>query len=145
MALRPEQLHGSWELDAFEVELPDGQRVFPMGEGALGRLMYGADGRMSATLSRADRPALSVPRLEAYARAPDAEKAAAFDGYLAYVGRYVVEGDAVVHHVELASVPNIVGMEQRRSASARDGMLVLRYTVEGRSGTRTHTLRWRRL
>lgn len=144
MALRPEDLVGTWELVAFEVELADGRRVFPMGSDARGRLMYGADGRMSATLSAADRAPLSVPRLEAYGRAPEPEKAAAFDSFLAYVGRYTVEPGAVTHHVELASVPNIVGAQQRREATVDNDSLTLRYAVHGDRGTRHNTLRWRR-
>jgi len=144
MTLRPEDLVGSWDLEAFEVELDDGRQVFPMGADARGRLMYGPDGRMSATLSAADRAPLSVPRLEAYGRAPASEKATAFDSFLAYVGRYTVEASAVVHQVELASVPNIVGMTQRREATLEHDHLTLRYAVHGDRGTQHNTLRWRR-
>ncbi len=144
MTLRAEDLVGSWDLDVFEVELPDGRRVFPMGAEANGRLMYGADGRMSATLSAADRAPLSVPRLEAFGRAPESEKASAFDSFLSYVGRYSVEKEAVVHHVELASVPNIVGAKQRRDATLERDLLILRYAVHGSRGTRHNILRWRR-
>lgn len=145
MALHPDALVGSWALERFEVVLADGTSVFPMGDDARGRLMYGADGRMSATLSTADRPALSVPRLEAYGKAPADEKAAAFDSYMSYVGRFTVEDDAVLHHVELASVPNIVGVTQRRDASLHGDVLLLQYSVTSGRGTRTHTLQWRRL
>ncbi len=145
MALRAELLVGSWSLEAFEVELADGRRVHPMGPDALGRLIYGADGRMSATLSEAARSVLSTPRLEAYNRAPPSEKAAAFDSFLAYVGRYTVEGESVVHHVELASVPNIVGAEQRREAVLDGDTLTLRYAVTSSRGTRYNSLRWTRL
>ena len=144
MSLDPEQLVGSWDLVSFEVELPGGERVFPMGEDARGRLMYGADGRMSATLSEASRAHLSTPRLEAYAKAPAAEKVEAFDSFLAYVGRFTIDGTAVVHHVELASVPNIVGAQQRREATLDQGLLTLRYAVTSSRGTRTNTLRWTR-
>ena len=143
--LQLDALVGSWALEAFEVELADGTRRFPMGSDADGRLMYGADGRMSATLSVANRTSLTVDRLESYAKAPSGEKAAAFESYLAYVGRYTVEDAAVVHHVELASVPNIVGVDQRRDATLDGDVLVLRYAVQGKRGTRTNTLRWRRL
>lgn len=143
--MSPEDLVGSWDLEAFEVRLPGGEVLTPMGPDARGRLMYGADGRMSATLSEAERPALSVPRLEAYGKAPSAEKAAAFDAYLAYVGRYTVDGESVVHHVELASVPNIVGQAQQRHATLDGDVLTLSYAVHGSRGTRTNILRWRRL
>lgn len=143
--LQAEALHGSWGLEAFEVLLVDGTTVFPMGEDALGRLMYGVDGRMTAMLSTADRPPLSVPRLEAYGKAPVEEKVAAFDTCMTYAGRYTVEPGAVVHHVELASVPNIVGVSQRREATLDGDALVLRYAVTSSRGSRTNTLRWRRL
>ena len=143
--MTPEELIWSWELEVFEVRLPDGTCLMPMGSDARGRLIYGADGRMSATLCAADRPPLSVPRLEAYGKAPLAEKAAAFDAYLAYVGRYTVDGESVVHHVELASVPNIVGEQQRRHAVLEGDVLTLSYAVHGSRGTRSNILRWRRL
>lgn len=143
--LQAERFIGTWSLDAFEVQLADGTTVHAMGQGALGRLSYDADGRMSAMLSRADRTPLSVPRLEAYGRAPADEKVLAFDSFMAYAGRYTVEEDAVVHHVELASVPNIVGARQRREACFDGDALVLRYVVTSSRGTRTNILRWRRL
>ncbi len=143
--LHVERFIGTWSLAAFEVQLADGTTVHPMGQGALGRLSYGADGRMSAMLARADRTPLSVPRLEAYGRAPADEKVLAFDSFMAYAGRYTVEEDSVVHHVELASVPNIVGAQQRREASFDGDGLVLRYAVTSSRGTRTNILRWRRL
>lgn len=143
--LQAERFVGTWALEAFEVELPDATRVHPMGEDALGRLSYDRSGRMSAMLSRADRSPLSVPRLEAYGKAPADEKVLAFDSFMAYAGRYTLEEDAVVHHVELASVPNIVGAQQRRQASFDGETLVLRYSVTGGRGTRTNILRWRRL
>lgn len=143
--LPAERFIGTWSLDVFEVELTDGTRVYPMGQGALGRLSYDADGRMSAMLSRADRAPLSVPRLEAYGRAPADEKVSAFDSFMAYAGRYTLEQDAVVHRVELASVPNIVGARQRREACFDGDALVLRYAVNSSRGTRAHILRWQRL
>lgn len=143
--LQAERLIGTWTLEAFEVHRPGAEILHPMGADALGRLSYGADGRMTAMLSRSDRSALSVPRLEAYGRAPVEEKADAFDSFMAYAGRYSLEDGAVVHHVELASVPNIVGAHQRREANFEGETLVLRYTVTSSRGTRTNILRWRRL
>ena len=42
------------------------------------------------------------------------EKAAAADTYLTYCGRYEVQGDAVIHHIELSLFPNWVGVDQKR-------------------------------
>lgn len=142
--LQADALVGTWDLLAFTVALPNGTALHPMGEDARGRLMYGADGRMAAMLSEATRTPLSTPRLEAYGKAPDAEKVAAFDSHLSYAGRFTVEGEVVVHHVEFASVPNIVGLEQRRDALLEGDTLTLRYAVTSRRGTRHNILRWRR-
>lgn len=41
-------------------------------------------------------------------RAGTEEKAEAFDTFLAYAGRYAVNGDKVSHHVEISSIQNYV-------------------------------------
>ena len=66
---------------------PDGSITEPLGPGAQGLLLYAADGWMSACIMSADRPALSRanPR-----NAPAGERAAAFDGYFSYAGRWSV-------------------------------------------------------
>jgi len=148
--IRPEQLHGSWLLERFVIRFADGRPpVQPFGERARGLLMYTPDGRMSAILSRADRPPLAASRLETSAKAPAEEKAGAFDSYLSYGGRWTIEGDEVVHAVEYALTPNLVGRDNRRRADFRpapDGdRVVLSYDVPARSGvTRHYSLTWRR-
>jgi hypothetical protein len=70
-------------------------------------------------------------------------KAAAFDGYMSYAGRWYVEGDEVVHTVELALTPDAVGRAQRRTARLEAGGLCLTYDVTGRSGVvRNYRLDW---
>lgn len=144
MTLRREDLAGTWMLERFTVRFEDGREVFPMGSDARGMLIYGADGTMSATLSRANREPLPTSTLEAYTRAPIGDKATAFDGYLGYVGRFRVDGDDVIHEVEMASVPNIVGASQRRRITLNGTMLMLDYTVESSRGPRRNVLQWRR-
>lgn len=144
MPLRLEDLVGTWQLEAFAVCFEDGRQVFPMGSDARGLLIYAADGSMSATLSRADRAPLPTQSLESFTRAPLEAKATAFDGYLSYAGHLVVEDDAVVHEVEFASVPNIVGARQRRHAQIQGDSLTLSYEVIGARTARRNVLRWRR-
>lgn len=71
-------------------------------------------------------------------------KAAAYDSYLSYAGRWRVDGDEVVHDVELALVPEVVGQEQRRRARMEGEELVLTYGVPARHGVARFELRWRR-
>lgn len=144
--IRPEQLHGSWLLEDFIIRYADGRPPsHPFGADARGLLMYTPDGRMSAILAREGRPHLDASRLETSAKAPAEEKAAAFDSYLSYGGRWFTEGEEVVHSVEYALTPNLVGRENRRRASLDGDRIVLSYDVPARSGvTRHYSLTWRR-
>ncbi|MBV8097902.1 MAG: lipocalin-like domain-containing protein [Verrucomicrobia bacterium] len=46
------RLLGAWSLVAwFEVK-PNGERVYPLGEDAIGQIMYSADGHIAAQLMR---------------------------------------------------------------------------------------------
>lgn len=104
---------GTWSLQSFHATTPDGSVVYPFGEAAVGRITYDPFGRMSVQLMEGERPALSVadPR-----GAPDHEVVSAFGSYIGYLGRYIVDEKAgeIVHHLEVASIPNWVGSDQLR-------------------------------
>lgn len=146
MTVTAEALVGAWELVDFSVTFDDGREpVAPFGDDAGGQLIYSASGRMSAVLCAGQRPALSVDALERAAKAPLQEKGAAFDSYLSYAGTYAVRDGSVVHTVELALVPNIVGREQVRQIRLEDDDLWLSYDRESKRGPQHYTLRWRRI
>ena len=46
---------------------------------------------------------------------PLAPWAAAFSSHVAYAGRWEVRDDTMIHRLEIASVPNWTGGEQRRT------------------------------
>lgn len=142
-------LVGPWHLERFVIRFADGRApLFPFGDDARGQLLYTADGHMSATLCRADRAPLAAGLEASYAAAP-AAKAAAFEGYLAYAGRWRLEagpdGPIVIHRVDFALTPDLVGRENRRHARLTDGRLHLTYTLAAKSGVdRRYTLTWSR-
>ena len=74
---------------------------------SVGQISYDAAGRMSAQLVRDGRARLSAPQ------ASEAERAAAYSGYISYFGSYTVDADkgAVTHHVEGGMSPNMIGAE----------------------------------
>lgn len=143
----PEDLVGAYTLDEFVITyLDERPPTYPFGRDPRGQIMYSAGGKMSATLSQADREPHAVARLESYASASDASKVAAFDSYLSYCGSWTLQGDTVTHHVELAMVPDIVGVSQKRHVAIDGDILTLSYEVEARSGvTRFYTLTWTRV
>ncbi len=148
-ALSKADLLGTWELESFEVRAGDGRPPrHPFGLQARGRIVYAEDGHMMAVLSG---PLDAVPQaatLETSHRASDAEKAAAFDRYLSYSGRWRLDGDQIHHDVDLALVPGLAGQTQTRTVAFLAGpphRLTLSYVHHSRRGTaHRFVLSWRR-
>ena len=71
-------LAGTWELERWELVYEDGRPPeCPLGEDAVGYLMYTADGHVSASLARAERAPMD---------GSEPGKARAFDAYFGYAG-----------------------------------------------------------
>ncbi len=107
------KLVGSWKLISFHSQDSSGQKAYPFGKDAQGRLIYEPDGRMAVQLMNPNRPkfASDDPLVTS-----EAEVRAAFGGYTAYYGTYSVnpEEQTIVHHIEVALLPNWVGTDQQR-------------------------------
>jgi hypothetical protein len=58
-----------------------------------------------------DRPEMPTRTLSA---APPTLRAAAASGFVTYAGSYTVDGEDVIHHVEVSLLPNYVGNDERR-------------------------------
>jgi Lipocalin-like domain len=134
---------GAWKLISFERRTAAGEVTYPMGENPVGRLTYDAVGRMSAQIMRPDRPKFQAVDP---AKWTAEEKAAAFDGYIAYYGTFSVSDTerAVIHHVEASLYPHWVGSDQRRLYEFSGNQLILR-AVNGSGGPGTESrLVWER-
>ena len=146
--IHPEQLIGAWQLESFTISFSDDRpQQYPFGEKATGMICYTADGSLSAILSGEQRPSMSSQGMEKAQFSTEAEKAAAFDSYLSYAGRYRLEEDEVIHSIELAMNPAIVGTEQRRTVHYNNntGLLTLSYNITAASGViRHYQLCWTR-
>ena len=116
------QLHplvGTWRLESFELQAPDGQLSHPYGEHVHGYLVYSPEGVMSAAFSRADRANGGNPDLSV------AETAPAWNTFMAYSGPYRIEGDRILHDVEVSSLSVWVGTVQERWFKLDGDRLVL--------------------
>jgi hypothetical protein len=139
----PQDLVGAWSLVSFVVHREGRPDRHPFGPDARGLIVYEPSGWMSAVLSAADRSS-GATRLEDAHRSGADAKAQAYDSYLSYAGRWRMEGEVVVHEVQLALVPEVVGQAQRRRVALEGDELVLSYELEGHRGTARFLLRWRR-
>lgn len=118
-----EKLVGTWKLvSASTVDTSGEQDSSPYGLNPVGFLTYTEDGRVTALISYGGRKPLSVgakppARLE--------EQAEAFKTFLAYGGRYRLNGDNVIHSVEISSIQNYVNKELIRSIKFQGEQIVL--------------------
>ncbi len=124
--LRPDVLHGVWELtDWYRVEA-DGSRSHPFTEHAAGRLFYEPSGRVAVYLMHPDWPAGKAER-----------------GFHAYSGHFTVEGDEIHHHVDLGTPRELVGTTLVRPATLEAGVLRLAAPAND-DPTARHVLEWQR-
>src|SRR5713101_170442 len=140
-----QRLIGVWGLEAIRDRLSDGRVVDhpDFGSGPVGRLVYTESGHVSVNFMRAGRPAW-----EAEDAPTDLERARSAAGYGAYAGRYTVheEEGFVLHHVEVALIPNRVGRDLKRFFSFSGELLMLRPPLVHRNGFAIErTLVWRRV
>ena len=131
---------GAWALVSYELRRPSGTIERPFGEHPLGRIIYLANGQMSAQVM--------TPGIDALANAdPDlaepTEAARIWRSYVGYWGTFSVDAGAgvVTHTVEGAWFPNWVGQKQVRRYTFSGDTLKL----EADSPNWHATLLWRRI
>lgn len=120
-----ERLIGIWELVSIRETLPDGtERDRPdFGPAPAGFLVYTRTGHVSVHFMRRGRS----PWREEEAPSAD-ERASALAGYGGYAGTFTVreEEGCVLHHVEVAAIPNRVGRDLKRLYAFEGDRLILR-------------------
>jgi len=137
--ITPNQLLGTWKLLTAVSTTASGERnENPYRENPSGLLTYSPTGRVIALISFGGRKPLSI-------RAATEEKAEAFDTFLAYAGRYSVNGNKVVHHVEISSIQNYVNRDLIRTVSFDGDSMTLTTPPTSVSGKgQTLSLTWQR-
>ena len=123
--MNKEKLIGTWKLVSANYRRPNGETIDYLGASPRGTVMYDVNGNMSIHLMRLERPRFAND--DRMSGTP-AEAKAALDGYLGYFGTYSVneEKQTVTHHIEGATFPNWVGVDQTRSFEIVGDRLTLR-------------------
>ncbi|KAH8423167.1 uncharacterized protein LDX57_000922 [Aspergillus melleus] len=145
-----DQLLGSWDLMELTAIDPNGHQQHPFGHSIQGRLIYSADGYVSATLQVPGQTPFGGRNPRA---GSESELAEASRRYMGYNGTYSTEENTstpvVIHRVQYCNLPNLRGQTVRRFIDLKtvgcDRLLAL--TCEEASadleGGR-ETLRWRK-
>ena len=100
---------GAWRLLSVETRKEDGS-LYRSGK-RTGYLVYSADGYMSVAFMKDGRSNFASGDKSG---GTVEEKIEAFDGYVSYSGRFEVEGDSVIHDIEVSLFPNWIGERQER-------------------------------
>jgi len=126
-------LLGTWKLRSYFQVLETGERYNMYGEHPDGYISYAADGRMSVI-------AISESRTKPHNEKPaDEDQIKLYQTMFAYAGTYTVEGDKLVHSVDISWNQSFTGTEQVRFYTLVGNTLTIttapaRFTIEGRDG-----------
>jgi hypothetical protein len=127
-------LIGTWKLKSVVREdAGTGERSDQLGADPDGYLSYLSDGRMYTIL-------VAGERIKPDAAAPsDAERAALHKSMIAYAGTYTVEGNKVVHHVDISWNGMWTGTDQVRFFKLEGDTLTIKMApnknpIDGREG-----------
>lgn len=140
-----ETLLGTWKLVSCVGHWADGRVTYPYGENPEGMLIYDAEGHFSGQIQGQGRPLFESGNL--LKGAPEEIKAA-FEGYVAYYGTYLVDEhtSSVTHQVQGSLFPNWVGTTQTRLYEFKGGRLSLTPPpFVGKRNQLSITLLWERI
>ena len=139
-----DRLVGTWKLISASSSTASGERNdTPFGPSPAGFLTYTQDGRVTAMISYGGRKRLSSSDSLS---APADEQAEAFRTFIAYAGRYALDGDRVIHHVEISSIQDWVDTDLIRSIKFEGERIVLATPPSLDGGKiQTFELIWQRL
>jgi Lipocalin-like domain len=112
-------LLGTWRLKSYVVTGAAGERSTPYGENPTGYLSYSADDRMQVIGVATERstPAGGAPAVN--------DRAVLYDTMFAYAGSFSVEGDEIIHHVDISWNGAWTGTDQVRACEVRGNTLTL--------------------
>jgi Lipocalin-like domain len=138
-----EQLLGTWRLVSFTARVAEtGEIVDTFGKAPYGYLNYSPDGRMLVLMVREDRP-----KVGDLAQMTDAERLTLFKSMVAYGGTFELDGDRIIHYVDISWNENWTGTTQVRRFRIEGTRLILTQDPQvGPDGRRTTAvLTWERV
>jgi hypothetical protein len=121
-AMAQPSLVGTYRLISAKQTVVATGKISSLGSNPIGFIMYGADHRMMVLLGDADRPAPKSGTLD------EATKARLFNTMGGYGGTYTFDGQKVVHHIDIATRPQMIGTDAVRYVQFRGNTLV--YTTK---------------
>lgn len=127
-------LIGTWFLREAHAVGSQGERLHDVyGAQPSGVIHYNSDGRMMALITHDGRKRIDGDRQAA----PEQQRAEAYKSSIAYAGKFTLEGDWVLHEVDISTYPNWVGTVLRRALSFEQDAAVLTTAPQIQDGVET--------
>lgn len=121
------QLKGtSWSLVEYQSESKNGDVLYPLGEDALGTIIFTEDGHTSVQIMAKDRSQPpSEDKLKKYNT--KVEKEMRRLGYHAHTGPFTIDEkeNILTTHVQMSLIPDYVGSKQARKTTLKGNILKL--------------------
>ncbi len=148
-ATQAETLIGAWRLISIETVRSSGEVIYPFyGKHPEGLLIYDRSGWMSVQIVSDPKPSVpSASSREKVFASPQREKAAAFDGYYAYLGTWTLdpEGKNVTHHIRQSLSPGEPGEDAVRRLTIAGDRLTLAAKAHEMGEDHERRLVWERV
>ena len=150
---------GTWKLVSWETQSTDAQTIHPFGKNPIGYITYTENGYMSATIMKPHRLNIEVSLADLmnarkiflkpwllvtagkYVKAIMRYLQASAN-YVSYSGKYEIQAETVIHHVEVSLIPDWIGTKQERQFKFIGDRLVL---VTPPIGGNPQSLTWERV
>lgn len=116
-----ENFIGSWKLVSFHNIDSDNNVNYPFGKEAKGMIYYHDSGHMGVNIMSEGRK--NFESGDMFVATPEEMQTAI--RYISYSGKFRVEGDKVIHQIEVSFFPNWVGAEQERFYEFKESQLTL--------------------
>ena len=116
-------LVGTWALETWELVDQYGAVDHPFGTKPVGYIMYGQEGYMSVSFMTTGRKTFGAADILGGTLE---EKNDAIGTYISYSGRYEIESDRLLHHIEVSLFPNWTGITQERFVTLEGDTLRIR-------------------
>ncbi len=150
---------GTWRLVSWETKTPEGKIAYPFGQNPIGYLTYTENKRMSAAIMKENRLNIEIASEELmkarqvflrpwllinswkYIKAIFRYLQASAN-YVSYSGKYEIQGNKVIHHVEVSLLPDWTGTDLERTFEFSDSRLLL---ITPPLGGKPQYLTWERV
>ncbi|NBO29713.1 MAG: hypothetical protein EBV10_10810 [Synechococcaceae bacterium WB6_1A_059] len=94
---------GVWELKSFTTQYENNDVVYPLGNDAIGLLIYNPNGYVNVTLQKKKFDHFKLPDRQL---ASNEEKITAFDTFYAYTGKWFLKDNLMHHKIIMSIIPN---------------------------------------